>query len=266
MSRVLFAFLSSAFLCAAAGATVIGTDSFDYPDGTIDGLSGGTGWTWHNASQTQTNSGGKSAWGVGAWGGAINWGNYALSGHALNTNNGGAIRAFGGNAWEAAFEAKGCVYYSVKYTPLEGQSWAGISGYDFDGERFFFGFTGGSFGIDTWPSDNPGYWLSGIPANLNQTYLLACAIDYDNDQLRLWIDPDGSDYDNGAANNTADVIGTYTGGNWNNQVRLASGNACTWDDLVVATTFSEVPEPATMCLLAAFGGMAAFARRRRLPA
>lgn len=260
MKLALFAFLSGGFLCAAAGGAVIGTDSFDYPDGTITGQSGGTGWTWHNANQTQTNSGGKSTWGVGAWGGAINWGNYTVNGGALYTDDGGAIRAFGGNAWEAAFEAKGCVYYGVRYTPLEEQSWAGISGYDFDGERFFFGFTGGSFGIDTWASDNAGYWLSGIVPNVNQTYRLACAIDYDNDQLRLWVNPDASDYDNGPLNNTADLTGTYTGGNWNNQVRLASGNNCKWDNLLVATSFSQVPEPATMLLL--LGGLGMLLRRR----
>ncbi|MBN2212199.1 MAG: trypsin-like peptidase domain-containing protein [Sedimentisphaerales bacterium] len=241
--RVLLVMMVGSLLTGVVKAEVIGTDNFNYPDGQIDGKNGGTGWTWHNASGTQTNSGGKSTWGVGAWGDPLNWGMRDISGGALYTTDGGAIRAYGGNAWEASFEGAGCVYYSVKFTMLEDQWWCGVSGYDFDGERFFFGKPSGEsvFGIDSWPSDDPGYWLSSINVSVNQTFHLICAIDYDGNQLRLWINPSVSDYDNGAADNTADVAGAYAGGNWNNQIRLASGGACMWDNLIVANSFADLP-------------------------
>ena len=250
-------------ICVAtvARGTVIGIDNFDYVDGTIDGNSGGTGWAWDNGSQTQTNPDGISVWGIGQSGGEINWGNREVSGGALITNDGGAVRAYGASANPAALQASGVVYYGVDYTPVGGQSWAGISGFDFDNERFFFGLTSGFFGITSWPSDNAGEVLTTMVPVDGQTYRLVTAIDYDGDQLRMWIDPTGADYDNGALDNSADVALAYTGGNWNNQVRLASGNQVIWDNLIVATTFESIPEPSTLVLLA-MGGLVVLLRRR----
>lgn len=252
---VLLVGITALMVAGSANAVIIGSDSFNYADGTIDGQNGGTGWAWHNANGTQSNSGGVSTWGIGAGGGSINWGNYQINGGALMTSNGGAVRGFGGNAWEAAFEAAGTVYFGVDFTQVANDiGWGGVSGYDFDGERFFFGYTGGSFGIDSWPCDDPQYALTGIVPVVGQAYRLVGAIDYDNNLLKLWVNPDASDFDNGLIN-SANITATYGGGNWTNQVRLASGNTVMWDNLTVANEFSSVvPEPTTLALLG-LGGL-----------
>ena len=235
MCGVVFAVL----LAGMAAAQVIGTDSLDYPDGSIQGLSGGEYWTWNNITKTHTN--GKSAWNV-------LWGNVVLTDKALYTTDGGALRDYGSNRDDAAFRAAGVVYYSVRFSALDVQGWAGMSGFDFNDERLFFGMPGGQgdaslgkFGID----GSAGKWLSDIQVNQDQVYLLISAIDYDGDQVRLWVNPDADDWDNGAADNSADVKGFYDGTNWNTGVRLASGGPSRWDDLKVANSFLDlVPKTA----------------------
>nr|WP_226895579.1 PEP-CTERM sorting domain-containing protein [Luteolibacter marinus] len=85
-------------------------------------------------------------------------------------------------------------------------------------------------------------------------------LDFDNDLLGLWVDPDGSD-----TVTSHDVSAAYTGGNWSSALRLASGHESTWDDLRVGTTFADVapvPEPSTGLLGLAAAGLL-FTRRRR---
>ncbi|MBN2212004.1 MAG: trypsin-like peptidase domain-containing protein [Sedimentisphaerales bacterium] len=229
-----YGFMLGMLLAGTAAAHVIGIENFDYSDGGISGLNGGTYWDWNNLTQSHTN-------GTSAWGNVF--GGPTVSGHELHTNNSGALRDYGSNQDNAAFRGAGCVYFSVKITLLEEQWWCGLSGYDFGTERFFFGKLSGEsvFGIDSGQSDDPGYWLSSISANVNQTYHLICAIDYNGNQLRMWINPNSSDYDYGASNNSADVKGAYNGGNWNTGIRLASGGHCKWDYLIVANSFADMP-------------------------
>jgi hypothetical protein len=230
----------TALLTGMAAAQVIGIDSFDYPNGSPGGLAGGEYWMWNNIAKTHTN--GKSAWNV-------LWGNVVLNNKAIYTTDGGALRDYGANRNDAAFRAAGVVYYRVQFTALGDQGWCGMSGYDFGSERIFFGMPGGQgdvplgkFGIEI---SGGSKYLSATSVTRDQVYLLLCAIDFDGDQVRMWINPDADDWDNGAANNSADVKGTYTGTNWNTGVRLASGGPCRWDDVMVANTFWDlVPKTA----------------------
>ncbi|MBN1852830.1 MAG: hypothetical protein JW829_08905, partial [Pirellulales bacterium] len=89
-----------------------------------------------------------------------------------------------------------------------------------------------------------GTSLTTIPVVLGQTYRLVAAIDFDGDELRLWVNPNSSDFDEGTGSNSADVTRAYTGTNWSTAVRLASGAETTWDNLIVATEFSELNLPA----------------------
>ena len=71
--------------------------------------------------------------------------------------------------------------------------------------------------------------------------MMVAVLDFDNDLLGLFADPDPSD-DWDATGGTADVTLAYTGTNWSTAARFGSGGTgqATWDNLVVATTPEEV--------------------------
>ncbi len=234
-------------LIGAVQAEMIGVDYFDYPNGNIAGKAGGLYWDWNNVTKTHTGT-------VSNWNNVFNTVN--VQDGKLVTSNSGARREYNGPSEGTgtnpdtderlgAFRGTGTVYYGVKMTQEVANPWCGFSGYDFGSERIFFGQPNGDsyFGIQI---SGGAKALSTIPVVIGQTYHLVSAIDFDGDQLRLWVNPDGNDWDNGAADNSADVTLVYTGSNWNTSVRLASGAQTQWDDCMVATTFSELLYGAAM--------------------
>ena len=153
---------SLAFAAATAHtvtAAVVGVDSFTYADGSIAGLSGGTGWAYERTDEVGAPTQSASDWDV-AFGTAN-----VVSGK-LVTGGSGAIREFGGpiegvgagsNEREGAFRGAGVVYFGAEYTVDAllgaGGQWGGFSSYDFGAERVFFGMPGQGpgtrfFGID----------------------------------------------------------------------------------------------------------------------
>lgn len=271
------AVLAAGALCASsASAVVVGFEGFNYADGTlIAGQTGGTGWAYvrtpEAGSQPQSPS---------------NWNNVtatpSVQGSALITSGSSAKREFGGvtegsaagsNEREGAFRGAGVAYFSVNFRMdsllAEGTGqWGGLSSYDFGTERIFFGvpsqttatrylgITGTALGGST---------LTNIALEAGRTYHVVGAIDFDADLVKFWVNPDGSDFDNGASH-SADAFAAYTGTNWSSAVRLGSGAgfATTWDNLTVADSFANVvPEPASALLMAGLGlGLAARRTRR----
>lgn len=231
VKKVFLLLVMVSMAASMADAAVLGTDSFDYPDGSIAGQSGGTGW----------DAGGLSDWNV-------DWGAPVISGGALKTQDSGVIREFGADEHAGAIQATGQIYFGATMTvTADNYSWAGISSYDFGSERIFFGCPGaqsvlgpnglGYYGIDI-PGD-PANALTNIPIAKNQPARILGCIDFDGQQMLLWVNPDADDYHNGGGDNSADAVLAWTSTNWCSAVRLASFNATEWDDLIVAGTLEE---------------------------
>ncbi len=271
-NTILLSVLAAAALASPARAVIVGIDDFSYANGPIAGQTGGTGWAYERTDEPGAPPQSASNWDT-------LFGAPQVTGGILVTNGGGAKREFGGpgtgsgepsNEREGAFRASGVVYFSAGYSVdslfAEGNSqWGGLSSYDFDAERIFFGMPGQAsdrrFGIEI---GGVGTALSSISINAGAVYNLVAALDFDNSLLKLWVNPDGADFDLGATS-SADATLAYTAGNWSTAVRLASaeGANVSWDNLRVTTTFAEaVPEPSA-ALTAGLLGAAALLRRKR---
>jgi len=231
VSKVLLLLVTVCMAISAANAAVLGTDNFSYADGSLAGLSGGSGW----------DAGGLSDWNVA-------WGTPAVSSGAVLTQDSGVIREFGADENAGAVQATGQVYFGVTMTvTADDYAWGGLSTYDFGAERIFFGCPGaqsvlgpdelGYYGIDI-PGD-PANALTNIPIVKDQPARILGCIDFDGHQMLLWVNPDADDYDNGGGDNSADAVLDWTSTNWCSAVRLASFNAVEWDDLIVAGTLEE---------------------------
>ncbi|MBN2212480.1 MAG: hypothetical protein JW709_13870, partial [Sedimentisphaerales bacterium] len=207
MKKVLLVLLSSILSCATAKAVLIGYDGFSYANGPLEGNNGGEGWAWQNSTQTQNNIGGVSAW--------IKYGtgDTLITGGKFYSSDNGSLRDYGADRADAALmNGEGKVYYSIEVTPTGAEEkWFGISSMDQSTERIKFGRVRDSdtnWGIQSRiGSSSWTYNISEISIVMNETVRLVCAIDLDNDMLKLWVNPDENDYDNGA-DNTADAVRT----------------------------------------------------------
>ncbi|WP_367872145.1 hypothetical protein [Luteolibacter sp. Populi] len=230
-------------------AVVIGIEPFTYANGNIVDLTGGTGFNYDNFDKAVTAF--TSDWDNAGFGNVP-----SIVDNALVTNNGGVIREYNGTfegtdgpdgqddrERSGAIRASGRVFYKVTINRGAGTTWSGISSYDFNDERVFFGVPGanGPSGGREYGISANGDFFSGIPADTGVTHTLVTVIDYDRDRVALWVDPDENDYyDPIDGANSGNASGSYTGGNWSTAVRLASSAATTWDDLSVGLTPADV--------------------------
>ena len=243
-------------LGTVASAATIGSENFDYSDGSLAGRSGGNGFDFDNfsivqnpASHDQTPS---------------HWrpvrGQSEILGQQLSTNSSSVLRSYNGPTTGSfpfegpdisgerrgaiandPFYAENSIYYSVvvTFTPTS-QSFS-VSSYDFDSEEVFFGVEEGgstlsirdSSGTETTTSFSP---VEGVPFNL------VVKIDLGNDLLSMWVDPDLSALETNTSNLPL-ATQPYFNDNFSTGVALSSLGSVLWDDLLLATSWSELAEP-----------------------
>ncbi len=234
------------FFAGAQGVPVhgahVGFDSFDYPDGSIAGRSGGGLWDWNNFSGVHT--GRNSDWDTVS-------GSPTIQNGALVTLGSAALREYNGpgerlpNTTDEGVGAvnelntQKVVYYRVRMTRSAGAERSTVASLDFGVERVSFGVfsTGTALGIEVGASRN----FSFVIPQPGQTYTLVAKIDYPGNKLRLFVDPDL--YQGEPA--TASVEVSYPDTFWSTAVQLAGtgAGATTWDDLAVATSWEGVRYP-----------------------
>ena len=234
IKRAVMAAVSVAFVCSgAAQATVIGTETFAYPDGAIAGKTGGTGWQYEQFDEGATPEGPSD------WDNALGAPN--VVGGTLVTSDSSAYREYHGtvegvgspsNEREGAFRGERVAYYKFTFNTSSNNLTAGISLFDFDTEKMFFGQPSklSQFGIGIAGGGNV---MTGIGVTPGQTYTIVGEHNYDRDRATIWVNP-------GATDKTApDARRSFTGTHWISKLRLASTNTTIWHDVVVATTFGE---------------------------
>lgn len=268
---LLSALIASSLLPAATQAAVIGVESFSYADGAIAGKSGGIGFDYNQVTSVHTGT-------------ASDWddvgGSPSVVGGSLITNNTSAKREFNGptegsagadgddSERAGAFRGAGVAFFRFDVTRTAGATWSGVSSYDFGTERIFFGVPNplsgnDEAGIDGVPGGPKG---SGIFLTDNITYTMVGVVDFNNDLLGLYVNPDVTDSWS-PTGGTADVTLAYTGTNWSSAVRFGSGGEVAWDNLTVANNAADagllgVPEPSAAAF-SVMGALSLLGRRRR---
>jgi hypothetical protein len=224
-------------------AEIIGYDSFDYRGSTIAGADGGVFWDFQNVAGT------KHGIGVSQWANAPGFASVSVPGPgSLYTADSGMIRKYGGPSGteEGAGAVYGGatakkVYLRVSMQRNAAATWCGVSSFDFGTERLFFGLFPDGTGKFTIYDQNTftRLALSAQTVNANQNYTLVAKIDYANNAVALYVDPN---LNNAEAFNTPVAIAPYTAGYWSTGLRLGSGGSgiAVWDDLTVATTWENL--------------------------
>lgn len=230
---------------AVAGQNVIiGSDSFSYTNGSINNRAGGVNWDFDNTTNGDGFVGYTRVLPASTW--DTVFGSPIVTTSTLRTSDSAAKREFGnvnegdGSVNEAGGTRYRQVYYRVRMTRAAGATWSGISAYDFNAERIFFGVdfnppvVGGQrhFAV----GEN-GVSYTNVPAVDGTEYTLVAKVDFVNDQISLWVNPDLTQPEGAPA-----VTRTYLGDNWNSAIRLGSGGTgqTTWDDVAVGTSWAAI--------------------------
>ena len=224
------------FCGGIAHSEIVGIETFDYADGELSGQSGGTSWNFSNSGG---NSGTASTWAT--IGGASP---QVLNGK-LVTDSGEVRRPYNGpvlNERDGAFNDSSVnrqVYYRVEVTTTDHLAQnVGMSSLLFETARLFFGvpLSAGAqkFGIEEAGGSRTE---STMIANSPQTYTLVTKLDFDSDLVSLWVNPDLSQPE-GIIQPT--VTQSYSGTDSSSAISLSSVGEATWDNLIVATDWSDL--------------------------
>jgi len=245
---------SPASVPATGDLAIVGSDDFsEYEDGPVAGLSGGSGFDYDNTTIGNSFVG-HLGLATADWDDAF--GLSDVVGGKLRTLEGGAKREFNGPGEgnpatseeyagainDTANTVGRTVYMRADLKRGAGATWSGISAFDFGTERAFAGVVSAAnpssgnreFSIGA-PSATPVY--SGIQPVAGRDYTLVVKIDFENDVISLWVNPDLS-----AAETPPLISAPFLLTNWITAGRLGSGgtDATEWDHFVVARAWSAL--------------------------
>ena len=223
---------------------IFGQDRFDYPNGAIASRNGGTNWDFDNTTNNDAFIG-HTRWTPATWDAVF--GSPTIASNALVTQDSAAKREHNASEVDGVFNPLGSTryqtaYYRVKMNRTAGATWSGMSVYDFNNERIFFGVqdaVNSSSGVREFIIGETGgsVTYTGVPVVEGADYVIVGKLDFLNDRLSIWINPDLN-----LPEGTPNATRTYTGDNWMSAVRLGSGGSAptTWDDVAVGSSWGAM--------------------------
>ncbi|MES2598447.1 MAG: PQQ-dependent sugar dehydrogenase [Verrucomicrobiota bacterium] len=230
-------------VAVAGNNVVIGSDSFTYANGAIANRNGGTNWDFDNTTNNNAFIGYTHA-APSTWDAVF--GTPTIATNKLTTQDSAAKREYGspsevnGSINQDGSSRYKAVYYRVQMTRAAGVTWSGISSYDFANERVFLGVAfdpNPSSGVREFTIGENGSTYTGIPVVDGQTYTLVAKMDFVNDKISLWVNPDLTQPET-----APNAVRTYITDGWSSAIRLGSGGpaATTWDDVAVGTSWKAL--------------------------
>ena len=239
------------FLANFCRADTVGSEAFSYPDGPLGGLRGGHGFDFDNTTEDgdpASHNLSRSLW-------LPKEGISMIQLEQLVTNDSLILRPYNGPSlgpvpgglpsseertgviFDEPVRKEKVVYYSVEVTPSSSATSFRISTFDFEQRKISFGVTGSSNRLSIEHVSDGSTDSQFSPASDVPIHLVA-KIDFVNDLLSLWVNPDLS-----SAEGSPLISQPYFGEEYSTGVSLSSQGSVAWDDLVVATTWEELALP-----------------------